>query len=785
MAISKLKKIADRVGRMDRAELRFRLRQELAKQQDGLLSFFRFDFARRIKTSGNMKRGNFFFGPADVNRRLEILRARLPEQAEGIVAQAEKILHHHFDLLGYADLNYGFPIEWNLDLIHEKRAPKKIFSHVQYLDFREVGDSKVTWELNRHQHFVTLAKAYRLTRDQRYPDELLRQWRHWWAENPYPVGINWSSSLEAGFRSLSWLWTYHLLEGAPNLPDFRNEWLRGLALHGRHIERYLSTYFSPNTHLLGEGVALFFLGVLCPELDAAESWKNVGWKIVLEEARRQVQEDGFHFEQSTYYHVYGLDFFLHAAVLASINGIPLPSEFERIIEKMLTALCLLGRVEPVPRFGDDDGGRLFDGRRNRGEHLLDPLATGAVLFNRKEFKAAAAHLREETIWLLGPEGVKIWDELEAEPGEKDSAALKTCGLYVLSSERPHAQLVVDCGPMGTQSGGHGHADALSLTLASRDTALLIDPGTCEYIGAERDLFRGTAMHNTLKIDGVDQAEAVTAFSWRRLTRAKAERWVQGNSFDLLVGSHDGYSRLPQPVTHRRWVVSLKNGAYLVRDCAEGSGTHRLELFWHVGPELQLVEEGVYRARKASNGLALLAAAGHGWAEEMRKLYWCPAYGQKAAASVAVFSTTAELPREFCALLVTLEEVSRAPGTFAQISHQSPDSRVACYRYEAEGEEHLFLFGRSGEAWQSGAVSSDAEFVCWSRWNGGAAQRIILVEGSFVKINNGASLACKGAVSWAEMTVDENKRSVFSSEPEKLEEEQVFSLLSGAEPGKSS
>jgi len=31
----------------------------------------------------------------------------------------------------------------------------------------------------------------------------------------YPLGINWASSLEVGFRSLSWLWVRHLCEGCP------------------------------------------------------------------------------------------------------------------------------------------------------------------------------------------------------------------------------------------------------------------------------------------------------------------------------------------------------------------------------------------------------------------------------------------------------------------------------------------------------------------------------------------------------------------------------------------
>ena len=779
--MSQWRKLSDRVSQMDRAELRFRVRQEFAKRQDRLLSFLRFDFARNVRRAGGGKRGNFFFTPEEVAGRLDLLRQRLPEQAQRIVQQAEKLVQHRFDLLGYSDLAYGSPIDWHLDYVHDKRAPRKVFYRVPYLDFAKVGDSKITWELNRHQHFVTLAKAYRLTGDARYVDEILRQWRHWWAENPYPVGINWASSLEAAFRSLAWLWTVHLLEGAPGLPSFREEWLRGFALHGRHIERYLSTYFSPNTHLLGEGVALFFLGVLCPELADAERWKAAGWKIVLEEARRQVQADGFHFEQSTYYHVYALDFFLHSAVLASVNDVTIPDEFENTIEKMLSALCLLGRGGAPPRFGDDDGGRLFDPRRNASEHLLDPLSTGAVLFNRGDFKSAARGLREETILLLGAAGVRAWDAMEAKPSSLESTALPSAGFYLLSAPTPATQLVIDCGPLGTQSGGHGHADALSVTLQSEGHSLLIDPGTCEYVGdgPERNLFRGTAMHNTLRVDRLDQAEPATAFSWRRFPQAKAEKWVQGRSFDLFVGSHDGYERLARPVTHRRWVVSLRNGFYLVRDGVEGQGQHQLEISWHLGRELQLVEEGVFRIKGASQGLALLPAEGHGWAVEADRRACSPAYGLKAPMTSVTFSKSTEVPVAFCCAIVTLQEAFGRPGTLAPIDRLQADSIVNAYRYFSEGEEYSFFFGVSGQAWRSGSVSSDAEFVCWQRSQADGGDRLILVNGKSAQVEGGPALRFTRAVSWGELSRKQNEREIVSSDPEAAEDEPALSSQIGS------
>ena len=272
-----------------------------------------------------------------------------PEPPPYSVEQAEKICKHRFDLLGYKDLDYGTPIDWHFDPVHNKRAPRKPWHEIPFLDFDRIGDHKVIWELNRHQHLVTLAQAG-------LRDELVGQWTHWQRENPYPIGINWASTLEVAFRALSWLWVRHLIG------NFHPDLLSALHLHGWYIERFLSTYFSPNTHLLGEGVALFAIGTTCPQIADAPRWQVLGWKILLQQAEAQVRPDGFHFEQSVYYHIYALDFFRFARELAAKNGIAIPESFDRTIARMSDALAAISQAGRPPNFGDDDGGHVIGGQ---------------------------------------------------------------------------------------------------------------------------------------------------------------------------------------------------------------------------------------------------------------------------------------------------------------------------------------------------------------------------------------------------------------------------------------
>ena len=760
--------LTSRLGRlwsMDRRELYDRLRQHLTARADLLRYRTGHDFSDQITLERAGSLGRFFFQPEAVPSLSAVLKEVFPSQADSIVLQAEKICRHQFDLLGYKSLEYGGEIDWHCDMVHGKSGPRKPWFKVKYLDFEEVGDSKITWELNRHQHFVTLAKAYWLTRDDKFAREIFGQWMQWHTENPYPIGMNWASSLEVAFRSLSWIWTFFLLQECPLFTaDLRQQWRRALNLHGRHIANYLSTFFSPNTHLLGEAAALFFLGTLF-DLKPAKKWREQGWKILLQGARTQVKEDGFYFEQSTYYHVYALDLFLHARILAGLNGIAIPTEFEQTLQRMLNALLLLGRAGATPRVGDDDGGRLFDSRRNRQEHLLDPLATGTILYGRGDFKFVAAAPREETLWLLGAKGLAEFDSLPAVEPSVNSTALASSGFYLMADAKSAQQLLIDAGPLGSGRGGHGHADALAVCLIRNGQNLLMDPGTFHYVGdnGERSRLRGTSAHNTMQVDGQDQAEITGPFSWKKSWHVKLEHWITGHQFDFFEGSHDGYCRLPSPVTHRRWVFHRKGDFWLVLDRAEGRGQHRLDIAWHIGSTLSPASSKEHVFADRQEGLALLTAEGHGWGESVRRECWSPTYGQQERANVVNFSARLELPADFATLLIT-EATQADLGRLVRMN-AADNCATSAFRYTKGLQEHNAVFAHQPGPWSSGPWTSDADFIYWYIDREKEQYSLVLCNGSYADAGGRRVLSCTSRISYAEVSSSANKVELLSSDPE--------------------
>jgi hypothetical protein len=696
--------VAARAGRMSAHEIYTRLRQAFSKRWD--VFAWRAGIAPPAPPARALQAGcgRFFFESQDLSETLELVRHHATREAEETVADAETILRHEIPLLGYGRLAYGPEIDWHLDIVHGKRAPLRPWHQIPYLDFETVGDHKVIWELNRHQHLVTLALAAVLANETRFTDELVRQWRHWQEHNPYPLGINWASSLEVAFRSLSWIWVDRLLEGSEAAPErFRKELRAALAANGRYILKYLSAYFAPNTHLLGEVVALFFIGAIYPDLPGARRSRSEGWRIICQEMERQVRADGLHFEQSIYYHVYALDFFLHARLLAQRNAVPIPAAFDRKLAAMFELLAAVSAAGVTPGMGDDDGGRVFRPSRNRAEHMLDPLGAGAALFHRPGWKGAGRGLTIESILLLGPGGVREYLDLPATPRAARSRACPDSGIYVLVSSEPELwQLTVDAGPFGYGNCGHAHADALSVQLAGAGAAWLVDTGTGSYMEREaRERLRGTRSHNTLEVDGVSHAVPDLPFRWKNPPHTLVERWENTPGFDYLRASHDGYQRLPARVVHRRHVARAA-GFWFILDEIGGEGRHELLISWHFAPGLEVREiaaGGLLAVDPRGRSLTLLAEGGE-WQLSIEEGSCSPVYGAILPCPIVRFRAACELPAWLATVLI--------PGEPECAVTRGEAHGARCYDLTIAGTTHRLLFGE--RPWWTGHCEGDAEFA---------------------------------------------------------------------------
>jgi hypothetical protein len=136
--------------------------------------------------------------------------------------------------------------------------------------------------------------------------------------------------------------------------------------------------------------------------------------------------------------------------------------------------------------------------------------------------------------------------------------------------------------------GHGHADALAITLRQAGVDLLIDPGTFTYTGDPqwRAHFRSTAAHNTVTVDGVDQAVQEAPFMWSAPFRCEIIRAETVGGVIRVLARHDGYRRGSNNIQHIRGVAFRSEGRITVWDRVTGEGEHTVELAWHAGVPLR-------------------------------------------------------------------------------------------------------------------------------------------------------------------------------------------------------
>ena len=546
-----------------------------------------------------------------------------------ILEAADRAIAGRFDVFALEDVDLGSPPRWNRDPKTGIEAPLSFGKQLDYRDASQVGDCKYLWEPNRHLHLVTLAQAYALSGQPRYAEALREHLDSWFVACPFRMGANWSSALEAALRLINWSAAWHLVGGVGSPlfsgekgKAFRERWLVSVYQHAEFGSGHLSLHSSANNHLVGEGAGLYMAGVTWPHWERAQAWRARGREILEREALLQNAPDGVNREQAVSYQQWELDLLLIPLLAARANGEDFSAPYLARIEAMLVYVAsIMDAGGNMPMFGDaDDGFVVRLDARGGFCRYRSLLATGAILFGRGDLKAKAARLDDKSRWLFGATADAAFDAVDTStailPIRRE---FPDGGYYVLGSdfETPaEVRIVADAGPLGYREiAAHGHADALSFTVSVSGLEFLVDPGTYAYHTDSqwREYFRGTAAHNTLRIDGLDQSQQGGHFMWLRKANAHATRWASDAHADTLEAWHDGYRALADPVTHRRRFVFEKPTRRLaITDVLEMQGEHDVELFFHCHEAAEV----------RANGLRVtVTRGGH------RMTMWLPARGE--------------------------------------------------------------------------------------------------------------------------------------------------------------
>lgn len=662
-------------------------------------------------------------------------QTEFPGWVERATRDADDLCRHEIRILNYEPVSLGNDIDWHRDPITGQTWERQFWADYRPEHDPKGRDSKRIHELNRHQHLPRLAKAWWLTGNERYASEAVSQLNGWIDQNATHRGINWQSSLEIAIRSISWMWTMFLLQESPSFDRVSAQRI-GDSLFGQleHVFRHTSRYSSPNTHLIGEASALFIAGMVFQDHPRAAQWLEHGAAVLAGEAEAQVLNDGVHGELSSYYHCYALDFYLQVQVLADRNRYRLPDPVRERVFKMLRFLAHLTRPDGVvPLIGDDDGGRALSLTAGTYRSFNDGLCLGAILFHQGEWKQQARGFFEESLWFLGSGAYDEYLDLECVTPPENHAHFPDAGYTIQRTGWGvyDSQLIFDHGGQGMCTGGHAHADALSLSLFGGGRELLVDPGTFAYNGAPewREYFRSTQAHNTVEIDGRNQAESGGTFRWNTRWSAKAGFHAERDGIRYIEGEHDGYLALAEGVIHRRRLLHVSGEYWLVADDFRGAGLHTFKFSFHPGPD---VESG--GIENSSRGFLIREQEGFllgfvGSGEVNTECLtgstapiggWTSAgYGAKRPVTSIRAAMHAEAPAAAMAFLVP----SQSKATLQALPMD--DRNVLACRYRHDGFEDLAVFCASDSTIEIDGLEMRGEFF-WLRSAGGSLRHVVAV-----------------------------------------------------------
>ena len=490
------------------------------------------------------------------------------------------------------------PIDWHLDISSGKRFPD---TYSKEIDIRtdRFGSAKYVWEVNRLQFLPTLAIQYVYTKEEKYLLQFMSIIRSWVQENPYLNGVNWYSNIEVNIRIINWFICWNILDASSlartdlSFCEFIQEsWLPTIYQHCLFSYRNPSYYSSANNHLVSEYAGLFVASTFW-KFSESEHWNNYSRKGIEKEIRLQHSKKGVNREEAAEYIQFITDLFLIPFVVAQQAHHPFSDEYKNCLGSIINYINdLLDISGNFPQYGDEDDGRilcLFDNLPYNNFTSL--LTSGSVIYQNSLFKQRSREFDIKNYILFGDSGKNIYDAIPVTNNFLGSSFYSEEGHFIFrkqSIDKSEIYLHFDAAPLGFLSiAAHGHADALSFIMHLDGQPLFVDSGTYTYHTEPswRNYFVSTRAHNTLCIDGQNQAFQAGALLWMNHFTPKLHLVQQKTDKEIVVASHNGYDKIG--CSHQRSIefdrlidtFTIIDSVYSTRD-----EKHLIEVFFHLHPD---------------------------------------------------------------------------------------------------------------------------------------------------------------------------------------------------------
>ncbi len=303
-------------------------------------------------------------------------------------------------------------------------------------------------------------------------------------------------------------------------------------------------YHLLGNHLLENGYSMLFGAYYFKN----EEFYDIAYKILKEELHEQVLDDGAHYELSPMYH-------------------------QILLHRLLDCINLINQNP----WKNDDLNSFINRKANKMLGWLEAVTYGN----------GNIPMVNDCAYNIAPSSKQLFDYADYLKIPFNKVDLSASGYrkYITKDY----ELFVDVGNVGPDYQlGHAHSDTLSFELYVNRKPVLVDTGTSTYEkNAIRQAERGTAAHNTVKIDEYEQSEIWGGF---RVARRAKVRITEETESQVTAG-HTGYKKLG--LTHlRKFEAQYEN--IVVHDWINStrSDLPRQHAFFHFHPDIdELVISG--------------------------------------------------------------------------------------------------------------------------------------------------------------------------------------------------
>ena len=483
------------------------------------------------------------------------------EWKKKLINDAHKVIKGELRYFAYHWKQVGNPPNWFLNPFNGTEYPETYKHWCNLPDFNPaVGDIKNVWEASRFEWVVTLSRAYAVTGDKTYLDNI-NAWLSDWAEkNPLNTGPHWKCGQEASIRLFNLLNASYILNQYESPSEALTEFVYATLQRISKNIRYAIA--QDNNHGTSEAAGLFIGGLWLQKVAQgkfrkAKAYANKGRYWLGNRVKKLITDSGSFSQHSVTYHRVMLDTLCFAEFWRrTFNAKPFSNHFNR--KAKAASYWLYKLTDKVsgnaPNMGSNDGALFLNIHSCEYRNFKPSLQLAANLFFDASWFDEGLH-NEPLFWFSLNQSVQI----DPPPYKSFSAH----GYATLHGKDTWALIKWPYFKFRPS-----HNDVLHVDVWYKGKNVLCDSGSYSY-NPEREFqhdLKSVHFHNTVSFDNHEQMPKLSRFlmaNWLKVETASLKD-KENNNAPKWVGS---YTNTFGDKHHRE--VELCNNQWIITDKLSG------------------------------------------------------------------------------------------------------------------------------------------------------------------------------------------------------------------------